>query len=352
MQCLYDCPHFAVGVQYVTYTVNPSGNARTHGSRILVTCARSYSQLQNFSDPSSPIDESVCLDGAWTPLKLQCVPDCTPLHLSSEFAVHGIGFKFGAERSVSCAFRNSSNISVVCSEKGEWLISERRTGSLPQVPLSGTLFNEKMLGCSRRERKSNAWIILSILIVSFCLCLSCFICTCFAARHYNRRIETRRVGTQVTVDEANVAVVDDALDQGEFETSALSIWSTGRKSESDFRYYGQSTGFGNILTRLPSMSSGVGRLSSYRNDDTVDSEGKSAACLMNSCGRPTTHMCFPCNHFVLCVICASELMDESAKGGATRCPACREFVTCAIDARPAPVFSSRWRLPRWLRSHR
>jgi len=220
------------------------------------------------------------------------------------------------------------------------------------------------------------------LIVSFCLCFSAFLFSllvnyCFLAvpsavfGNDDVVVAVERAGPGEVVMASEVPVVptqgevdraEDADEDGRWQNMNLPEHpeSFSRLSNDSARVQRDLTALQEFralvnFNRLREVGSRLAKLvvpGEAASSDQVPPD--SLTCLMSGCARPATHLCFPCNHFVLCDGCARVVMERCAAGGTIRCPSCRAFVNCAIDARPAPVFAPArlWRLPRWPGSSR
>ncbi|CAE7571421.1 unnamed protein product, partial [Symbiodinium pilosum] len=90
---------------------------------------------------------------------------------------------------------------------------------------------------------------------------------------------------------------------------------------------------------------GASRLASWLQDQSPPATGCS------NCDQPATHVCFPCSHLCLCLVCAEDLVRHTGRGfqevacndvdastGRPSCPLCGQFIFCVIDAKPSKVF--------------
>jgi len=151
LRCFDDCSAFAAGRQYSVLlpgTDNkPVATLVPHGTKVFATCAAGFS----IADGGGRIDGSVvsadsvavvgggiayfdhvtCKDGAWTLLKLRCVPHCPLLQLGPQLEVRdlGGGWKVDARREVACvsSLPGSALVHLRCSETGVWHVVENIT---------------------------------------------------------------------------------------------------------------------------------------------------------------------------------------------------------------------------------
>mmetsp|Transcript_39370 Transcript_39370/g.68241 ORF Transcript_39370/g.68241 Transcript_39370/m.68241 type:complete len:605 (+) Transcript_39370:3-1817(+) len=336
LQCFHHCLPFVAGPQYIVSMLG-----FVHGARLLATCADEFSSFKNDTYGAlsvSLIDEAECVDGNWTSLRLQCVPDCPPLRPGPKYLVSGEGLKHDSMRRIQCSAyesRASEVVVVRCSPSGFWhaaeVASDQSVLEVAQEPLD---LEHIPLNCPDPSAHSDNKLegtekdVIPVLAVFFCLSLCAFLCSFLIVRRlkYQRSLHTSDNSSSSLEDSDTFFANFDDFERLEPEVS--------REDQEDVRHT-SSRSLAEIAGRLGDAARR--RLQPGHAQEEPAEEPSTPIC---QCGLPATHMCFPCNHVALCVTCAGEVAQKSLQGDVARCPRCYNFVDCAIDARPAPVFES------------
>eukprot|EP00401_Gymnodinium_catenatum_P077582 CAMPEP_0117578686 /NCGR_PEP_ID=MMETSP0784-20121206/64163_1 /TAXON_ID=39447 /ORGANISM="" /LENGTH=342 /DNA_ID=CAMNT_0005378421 /DNA_START=38 /DNA_END=1063 /DNA_ORIENTATION=+ len=141
LRCFDGCRPFAAGPQYAAMLAGrdlPAGATYLpHGTTAFVTCAEGFSPGGSIAGDAllqsegtsmdTPIDHAQCIDGLWTALSLQCLPNCPPLSLGPTYSVNGgNGNWVNSTVAVACGWGGPA-VRLHCSEHGMWSLEGNRS---------------------------------------------------------------------------------------------------------------------------------------------------------------------------------------------------------------------------------
>ncbi|CAE8582391.1 unnamed protein product, partial [Polarella glacialis] len=382
LRCFDDCARFVAGRQYSVLIYGLFDANRSfvpHGTQLLATCAGGFSPFRlenkNTSALDKPgkeatlIDGAECVDGTWTDLALQCLPDCPAIPLSDGLVVDdGGGLRSGSVLRLACSTSSKPPkppIYVTCGNHGSWELDDEGTHlDLLNIPLNcPSLTLWKRLTDDERA-------LLMLLVIGFLggLCgLCCLLASRLLRSSAGHEPDEGPEGEDLYVEgqEVDGMIIDEAagytdprrfnLLTGEFVVGVNTELSRPGRGQSGGEGVARDKRRQPPRTPSPLMSLAAETAQKFRRfrdwaaaaaDAAAggDTGHSSPPCLLNGCNKPATHICFPCSHLCLCLVCAEEVMrggpaGAQAEGAGASCPACAQLVMCAIDAQPSGVFT-------------
>eukprot|EP00930_Biecheleria_cincta_P069217 TRINITY_DN56989_c0_g1_i1.p1 TRINITY_DN56989_c0_g1~~TRINITY_DN56989_c0_g1_i1.p1 ORF type:complete len:938 (-),score=121.93 TRINITY_DN56989_c0_g1_i1:17-2620(-) len=424
LPCFRDCHRFFPGHQYSLlipdFLKSPTRrSAVPHGTQLLATCARGFSP----PSPTSPqtgnkqqdagdiqaseqtaealIVEAECVDGSWTSLDLQCLPDCPPLQAPEHLVIDdGGGLRAGSVLRLACASSRQHAVLVRCGNGGSWELATAQAEPASSHSQLLDLQNISLVCPIQSEDKQAApgqrtfWSKLDgderalFMILVFCcfgsLCgLACV--WCLSPMASNRADEDEDELEEADEEDAINVSVDDAdegtsgtsqglrrfnLLTGEYtderQASGQSRAGMQRRRDGRQNRSGRRRGKKGKVSRARSLlrSTLQRAIITARVALGMETEERHTTyCQAQGCEKNATHICFPCSDLCLCLLCADELMrkvkpspipgpDATQVGSSeatpcipqseqASCPVCGQLVLCVIDAQPSGAFTIR-----------
>lgn len=380
LPCFNDCHTFFPGHQYSLLIPDfLKSHARRsvvpHGTQLLATCARGFSppppspqkgsKQQDEKDilasgqrsQETLIVEAECVDGSWTSLDLQCLPDCPPLKAPEHLIVDdGGGLRAGSVLRLACASSREHAVLVRCGSGGSWELATATTEAassnsqlldLQNISLVCPLDSEdtqttvrKHTFLSKLDDGERALFMMLMLGCFGSLCgLVCVWClqpvTTSDSEEEGEEEEDEDVDGEADEEDTMNVPIHDAGDgrggtleglrrfnllTGEYtdERPSSDKGKAGARRRRDGRSRsGRRSGKKGKISRARSLlhsttQRALGTARAALGMET--SEQPASYCQVGGCGKAATHICFPCSDLCLCLVCADELMRQVKSG--------------------------------------